>query len=53
MNRLKTAFLKNCDLKTQKGAYSNRRQCDAFLKTQYFKRLICDFKDQTAILPNA
>jgi hypothetical protein len=40
---LETAFLKNCDLKTQKNAYSNRRQLCAFLKTQYFKRLICDF----------
>jgi hypothetical protein len=43
MNRLKTTFLKNCELKTQKSVYSNRRQCDAFLKTQYFKRLNCDF----------
>jgi hypothetical protein len=43
MNRLKIAFLKNCDLKTQKSAYSNRRQLGAFLKTQYFKRLTCDF----------
>jgi hypothetical protein len=53
MNRLETAFLKNCNLKTQKNAYSNRRQYDTFLKTQYFKRLTCDFKGQTAILPNA
>jgi hypothetical protein len=52
MNRLKIMFLKNFDLKTQKNAYSNRRQCDAFLKMQYFKRLTCDFKGQTAILPN-
>jgi hypothetical protein len=43
MNRLKTAFLKNCDLKTQKNDYSNRMQYGAFLKTQYFKRLTCDF----------
>jgi hypothetical protein len=50
MNSLKTAFLKNYDLKTQKSAYSNRRQCDAFLKTRYFKRLTCDFKGQTVIL---
>jgi hypothetical protein len=47
MNRLKTAFLKNYDLKTQKSAYSNRRQCSAFLKTQYFKSLAYDFKCQT------
>jgi hypothetical protein len=53
MNCLEIAFLKNYDLKTQESAYSNRRQCDAFLKTQYFKRLTCDFKGQTAILPNA
>jgi hypothetical protein len=53
MNRLETAFLKNCDLKMQKSAYSNHRQLGAFLKTQYFKRQTCDFKDQTAILPNA
>jgi hypothetical protein len=53
MNCLKTAFLKISDLKTQKSAYSNRRQWGAFLKTQYFKRLTCDFKDQTAILSNA
>jgi hypothetical protein len=39
MNRLETAFLKNWNLKTQKSAYSNRKQCGAFLKTQYFKRL--------------
>jgi hypothetical protein len=32
MNRLETAFLKNCDLKTPKNAYSNRKQCDTFLK---------------------
>jgi hypothetical protein len=51
MNRLETAFLKNCDLKTQKSVYSNRRQWGAFLKTQYFKMLTCDFKDQTTILP--
>jgi hypothetical protein len=51
MNRLKTAFLKNCDLKKQKSAYSNRRQCGVFLKTQYFKGLICDFaKRLTAFL---
>jgi len=48
MNRLETAFLK-----TQKSAYSNRKQYGAFLKTQYFKRLSWDFKGQTAILPNA
>jgi len=53
MNRLETAFLKNCDLKTQNFIYSNRRQCDIFLKTQYFKKLTCDFKGQTTILPNA
>jgi hypothetical protein len=53
MNSLEIAFLKNYDLKMQKSAYSNRRQCDAFLKTHYFKRLTCDFKGQTAILPNA
>jgi hypothetical protein len=53
MNRLKIAFLKNCDLKTQKNAYSNRRQLGTFLKTQYFKMLTCDFKGQTVILPNA
>jgi len=41
---LKTAFLKNYDLKTQKNAYSNCRQYDIFLKTQYFKRLTCNFK---------
>jgi hypothetical protein len=53
MNRLKTAFLKNYDLKTQKSAYSNRRQCSAFLKTQYFKRLNCDFvKRLTAFFKN-
>jgi hypothetical protein len=46
MNRLETAFLKNCDLKMQKSAYSNCRQCGAFLKTQYFK-------GKTVILPNA
>jgi hypothetical protein len=40
-------FLKNYDLKTQTRAYSNRKQCDAFLKTQNFKRLTCDFKGQT------
>jgi hypothetical protein len=53
MNRLETVFLKNCDLKTQKSVYSNRKQCGTFLKTQYFKRLTCDFKGQIAILPNA
>jgi hypothetical protein len=53
MNSLKTAFLKNCNLKTQKNAYSNRMQCGIFLKTRDFKRLICDFKSQTVILPNA
>jgi len=53
MNRLETAFLKNCDLKKQKSTYSNRREYGAFLKTQYFKRLTCDFKSETAILPNA
>jgi hypothetical protein len=53
INRLKTAFLKNCDLKTRESAYSNRRQCDDFLKAQYFKRLTYDFKGQTTILPNA
>jgi hypothetical protein len=53
MNRLKTVFLKNSDLKTQKSAYLNRMQHGVFLKTQYFKRLTCDFKGQTAILPNA
>jgi hypothetical protein len=37
----------------QKSAYSNRKQCVAFFKTQYFKRLTCDFKSQTIILPNA
>jgi hypothetical protein len=52
MNLLKSAFLKNCDLKKQKNAYSNRRQLGVFLKTQYFKRLTYDIKDQTAILPN-
>jgi hypothetical protein len=52
MNRLETVFLKNCDLKTQKSAYSNPRQWGAFLKMQYFKKLNCDFKCQTAILPN-
>jgi hypothetical protein len=52
MNLLKTVFLKNCDLKTQKSAYSNRRQCGTFLKMQYFKRLTYDFKCQTTILPN-
>jgi len=51
-NRRKKPF-ENCDLKMQKNAYSNRRQCGAFLKTQYFKRLTCDFKGQTVILPNA
>jgi hypothetical protein len=53
MNRLGTKFLKNYDLKKQKNAYSNRRQCGAFLKMQYFKRLTYDLKDKTAILPNA
>jgi hypothetical protein len=51
INRLETAFLKNCDLKMQKSVYSNRRQYDAFLKTQYFKMLTCDFKGQTVIWP--
>jgi len=37
MNRLKTAFLKNCDLKTQKSAYSNRRQFGAFCKRSILK----------------
>jgi hypothetical protein len=53
MNSLETAFLKNCDSKTQKNAYSNRKQCGAFFKTQYFKRLTYNFKGQTAILLNA
>jgi hypothetical protein len=53
MNCLKTEYLKNWDLKTQKNAYSNRRQFGTFLKTQYFKRLICDFKGQIVILLNA
>jgi hypothetical protein len=52
MNRLETAFLKIYDLKMQKSVYLNRRQFGAFLKMQYFKRLIYDFKGQTAILPN-
>jgi hypothetical protein len=52
MNCLKIAFLKNCDLKTQEIAYSNRKQCDVFLKTQYFKMLTCNFKGQNAILTN-
>jgi hypothetical protein len=50
MNRLETAYLKNCDLKKQKNAYSNLRQCGTFLKTWYFKKLTCDFKGQTAFL---
>jgi hypothetical protein len=53
MNHFETAFLKNCDLKTQKNTYSNRRQLGAFFKMQYFKRLTYNFKCQTAILPNA
>jgi hypothetical protein len=53
MNGLETAFLKNYDLKTNKSAYSNHKLWGAFLKTQYFKMLTCDFKCQTAILPNA
>jgi hypothetical protein len=43
MNRLKTVFLKICDLKTQKSVYLNRKQCGTFLKTQYFKMINCDF----------
>jgi len=44
-------FFKNCDLKMQKNAYSQSRQCDAFLKTPFFKRLTCDFtKRLTAFL---
>jgi hypothetical protein len=52
MNSLEIASLKNCNLKTSKSAYSNHRQWGVFLKTQYFKRLIYDFKGQTAILSN-
>jgi hypothetical protein len=53
MNRVETAFLKNYDLKTKKkSAYSNHKQLSTFLKTQYFKRLTCNFKSQTAILSN-
>jgi hypothetical protein len=37
MNRLEIAFLKNCDLKTQKITFSNPNQGDAFLKMQNFK----------------
>jgi len=43
MNRLKTAFLKNWDLKTQKNIYSNRRQWSVFLITRYFKKQTYDF----------
>jgi hypothetical protein len=43
MNCLGIAFKKNCDLKMQKNAFSNSRQGGAFLKTQNFKRLTCDF----------
>jgi hypothetical protein len=32
MNRLKTAFLKNYDLKMQKHTYSNRMPWGAFFK---------------------
>jgi hypothetical protein len=53
MNYVGTVFLKNWNLKTQKTTFSNRRQCGTFFKTQDFKRLTCDFKGQTAILPNA
>jgi hypothetical protein len=53
MNRLRIAFLKNCNLKTLKAAFSNHRQWNAFLKTHNFKKLTCDFKGQTAILLNA
>jgi hypothetical protein len=46
MNRLRIAFLKNCNLKTQKTAFSNRKQVCVFLKMQ-------NFKGQIEILPNA
>jgi hypothetical protein len=36
MNRLKTTFLKNYDLKTQKSAYLNRRQYSAFFENAVF-----------------
>jgi hypothetical protein len=46
MNRLETVFFL-----TQKSAYLNRKQCGAFLKKQYFKRINCDFtKHLTAFL---
>jgi hypothetical protein len=53
MNRLEIAFLKNCDLETQKTVLSNPKQWSAFLKIRNFKRLTYDFKGQTVILPNA
>jgi hypothetical protein len=37
MNRLGIAFLKNCDLKTQKTVFSNRKQLSDFLKIHNFK----------------
>jgi hypothetical protein len=52
MNSFEIVFLKNYDLKTQKITFSNRMQWSAFLKTRNFKRVTCDFKCQTAILPN-
>lgn len=53
MNRLKITFFKNCDLKTHKTVFLNIRQCDAFLNTHNFKMITCNFRGQTAILPNA
>jgi hypothetical protein len=49
MNRLKIAFLKSYDLKTQKTIFSNCSKCDFFFKriilkaNQRFKKSIYNF----------